>query len=460
MADPETRYAVTVDGVHIAYQARGEGPYDLVFLSGFAASFEVEMEEPHFAALMDALAAHWRVIQFDKRGSGLSDRENTPDMEMRADDLRAVLDAVGSEAAILVGVAEGGALAMFFAATYPERVAALIPLDGWARIAWAPDYPMGMQLEAYLADTEDMAKRWGTLELARDWAEAEMASWAEDEQFVRWMAKAMRHAASPGAALQFQEIWYGTDVRGVLGSIQAPTLVMATKDFTGAAVGVDAAALSRYLVENIAGAKFCAIPGRDIALYRRTPDAVVGEISRFVDSIRAEQAEFDRVLATVLFTDLVGSTERAAEMGDHDWKKLLERHHEVVRAMLGRYRGAEVATAGDGFLATFDGPGRAVRCAQAIVTAMKPLGVEIRAGVHTGEIERMGDNVGGLAVHVGARVGSVASASEVVVSSTVRDLVVGSGLAFDDLGWHDLKGLPEPWHLYRVASDLAAARSA
>ena len=455
MADPETRYAVTVDGVHIAYQARGEGPYDLVFLHGFAANFEVELEEPHFAALIDALAAHWRVILFDKRGSGLSDRENTPDLEMRADDLRAVLDAVGSEAAILVGVAEGGALAMFFAATCPERVVALIPLDGFARVAWAPDYPIGMSLEVYQADTADMAKRWGTLELAREWAEAEIPGRAEDEQFVRWMAKAMRHAASPGAALQFQEVWWGTDVRGVLGSIQAPTMVMAS-GLSGEALGIDAVAMVEYLVDHIPGATLRTIPGRDLAVYRRDPAAVVNEIRRFVDTIRAEQQEFDRVLATVLFTDLVGSTQRAAAMGDRAWKELLERHHQVVRAMLGRYRGQEVATAGDGFFATFDGPARAVRCAQAIIAAVASLGIEIRAGAHTGEIERMGDNVGGLAVHLGARVGSVAAASEVVVSSTVRDLVVGSGLAFEDLGWHDLKGIPEQWHLYRVAADVTA----
>ena len=448
MAEAETRYAVTVDGVHIAYQVRGAGPYDLVFLHSFAANFEVEMEQPRFVRLIEALAAHWRIILFDKRGSGLSDRQNTPDMEMRADDLRAVLDAVGSTAAILVGVAEGGALAMFFAATHPGRVAALVTVDGWARVAWAPDYPHGMTQEAYQADTEDMAKRWGTLELAKDWVEAELPSLPDDEEFVRWLAKAMRHAASPGAALQFQEIWYGTDVRGVLGSIQAPTLVIATEAFTGAAVGVDAAEITRYLADHIPGAELRTVAGTEMAPYTSDPDVLVNEISRFVDTIRAEQAEFDRVLTTIVFTDIVGSTERAAEMGDRAWKELLQRHHQVVRAMLGRYRGAEVATAGDGFFATFDGPARAVRCAQAMVKALEPLGVEIRAGVHTGEIEQMGDNIGGLAVHIGARVGAIAGASEVVVSSTVHDLVVGSGLTFEDRGVQAFKGVPGTWHLF------------
>jgi pimeloyl-ACP methyl ester carboxylesterase len=453
MAASETAYAVTADGVHIAYQASGDGPYDLVFLQGFTSNFEVDLEEPRFARLIDTLAVRWRVILFDKRGSGLSDRDNTPDMEKRADDLRAVLDAVDSEAAILLGVAEGAALAMFFAATFPQRVVALVAFDGWARIAWAPDYPGGMTHEAYLADTENIATRWGTVEMARDWARAEMPDFADDESYVRWMAKAIRHSASPGAALRFQEIWYGTDVRGVLGSIQTPTLVIATKDYRGVVAEVDTGALTQYLVENIPGAEFRSIPGTTIAPYGLDPRLVVDEISRFLDSIREEQQEFDRVLATVLFTDIIGSTERAAEIGDRGWAGLLERHHQVVRAMLGRYRGAEVSTAGDGFFATFDGPARAVRCAQAIVSAVRPLGIEIRAGVHTGEIEYMGDNVGGMGVHIGARVGATAGPSEVIVSSTVHDLVVGSGLTFHDHGVHELKGVPGEWRFYRAAED-------
>lgn len=440
--EAETRYAVTMDGVHIAYQARGEGQYDLVLIPGFTTNFEIELEDPRFARLIAALSARWRVILFDKRGSGLSDRENTPDMEMRADDLRAVLDAVGSKAAILAGVSEGAALAMFFAATYPQRVAALVSFDGWARIAWAPDYPFGMSYEAYVADTEDIATRWGTVEMATDWARAELPTLADDEAYVRWMAKTLRHSASPGAALRFQEIWYGTDVRSVLGSIQTPTLLVTTDGYEGYVEEVDPAGLTEFLIDHIPGAEHRSLPGTTVAPFGQDPKLVVEEISRFLDSIQAEQHEFDRVLATVMFTDLIGSTEHAAGLGDQAWKPLLERHQQVVRTMLGRYRGVEVSTTGDGFFATFDGPGRAVRCAQGIVSAMRPLGLQVRAGLHTGEIEQMGDNVGGLAVHIGARIGAAAGPSEVVVSSTVHDLVAGSELSFEELGEHELKGVP------------------
>jgi pimeloyl-ACP methyl ester carboxylesterase/class 3 adenylate cyclase len=449
---PDTRYAVTADGVHIAYQVHGEGPGDIVWIPGFASCFEVELENPQLARMIEVMSERWRVILFDKRGSGLSDRTYTPDLEMRADDLRAVLDAVGSSSAILVGQGEGGALAAFFAASHPDRVAALVPMYSWARIAFAADYPIGMPRDAMDADLRAIAASWGTVEYARTWAQAEIPSRAGDEAFLRWMAKALRHAASPAAAIEFQEIWYATDVRGVLGSIQTPTLVMTGEEFTGAAEGADASAMTRYLADHIPGARMHMLPGADFIPFGGDPTAFVHAIAEFVDDHRAEQAEFDRVLATVLFTDLVGSTARAAQLGDRAWKSVLERHHQVIRAMLGRYRGDEVTTTGDGFVATFDGPGRAVRCGQAIVAAMRPLGIEVRAGVHTGEIERMGDNVGGLAVHVGARIGSVAGPSEVVVSRTVRDLVSGSELEFEDIGWHDLKGLPEPWHLFRAAA--------
>lgn len=458
-AEPETRYAITADGVHIAYQVRGSGADDIVWIPGFATCYEVELEEPQVARMVDVMAERWRVILFDKRGSGLSDRTNTPDLEMRADDLRAVLDAVGSSSAILLGQGEGGALAAFFAASHPDRVAALVPMYSWARIAVAPDYPIGMSRDALDAELRSVAEGWGTVGYARAWAQAEIPSRVGDEPFLRWMAKAMRHAASPAAAMEFEEIWYATDVRGVLGSIQAPTLVMTGEGFTGAAEEADENAMSRYMADHIPGAHFRILPGADFAPFGGDPSLFIDVISEFVDTHRAEQAEFDRVLATVLFTDLVGSTERAAALGDRAWKPLLERHHQIVRAMLGRYRGEEVATTGDGFVATFDGPGRAVRCAHAIVAAMRPLGVEVRAGVHTGEIERMGDNVGGVAIHVGARIGSIADASEVVVSSTVRDLVSGSGLQFDDLGWHDLKGLPEQWHVFRAAPPVSSGEA-
>ncbi|MGN6378995.1 MAG: alpha/beta fold hydrolase [Gaiellales bacterium] len=447
----ETRYALTADGVHIAYRTLGAGSEDLVFIAPFPSNFEVELEEPHFARAIEAMASRWRVILFDKRGSGLSDRQNTPDLEMRADDLRAVLDAVGSQAAILVGTADGGALGAFFAATYPQRVLALVPLYSWARIAWAPDYPFGQRREEFLKDLDRMAAAWGTLELAEEWTAIDLPSLVGDESFARWFAKAMRHAASPATAVEGQHIWYETDVRAILGSIQVPTLVVVGENYSAAG---DANAMTRYMAEHIPGATLMVLSGADAFPYSGDSVDIVEAISRFVASHQAEQDAFDRVLATVLFTDIVDSTPHAAKLGDQAWKNLLARHHQGVRAMLARYRGVEVDTAGDGFFATFDGPARAVRCAQAIAAAVTPLGIEIRAGVHTGEVTETGDNVGGLAVHIGARVGALAGPSQVVVSSTVRDLVVGSGLAFADAGVHTLKGVPEEWQLYRALPPL------
>ncbi len=449
MAKPQTRYAKTADGVHIAYQARGAGPLDAVFIPGFVSNLEVELEEPHIARMVEAMERHWRVILFDKRGCGLSDRTNTPDLEKRVDDLRAVLDAVESTSAILFGQGEGGALASFFAATYPERVAALIPMFSWARIAWAPDYPFGMTREEYVADTEAMMSGWGTLEYAREWASLEMPNRVNDEAFIEWFARGLRHAASPATALEFQKVWYATDVRSVLGSIQSPTLVISGDEYTGAG---DIKGLTHYLVSHIPGARLLTLHEQDFPPFGKDPAIFVDAVAAFVDEQRAEQAEFDRVLATVLFTDIVGSTERAAQLGDHLWKDVLERHHQTVRAMLARYRGEEVATAGDGFIATFDGPGRAVRCAEATIDALRALDLEIRAGVHTGEIERMGDYIGGMAVHVGARVCALAEASEILVSPTVRDLTVGSGISFESVGERALKGVPDPWELFRVVA--------
>jgi pimeloyl-ACP methyl ester carboxylesterase/class 3 adenylate cyclase len=448
----ETRYAVTVDGVHIAYQVHGQGPLDLVWVQGFAENIEVGVEvNPYWQQMLGGMAARWRVILFDKRGTGLSDRQQTPDLEKRADDLRAVLDAVGARSAVLCGESEGGALAAFFAATYPDRVAALVLVNGWARAAWAPDYEFGVTEDEFRADREAMATLWGTEEYAREWAIAEAPSMADDAEFIRLAAKGMRHSASPGAALEFYDAWYAIDVRAILGAIQAPTLMLCRADARGS-VGGDVPVGMKYMADRIPGARYVHVPGRDYVPWLGDWHRMILEIEEFLRAQRAEQAEFDRVLATVLFTDIVASTDRAAEMGDRSWKALLERHHQVVRAMLGRYRGVEVSTSGDGFFATFDGPARAVRCAQAIVSAVRPLGIEIRAGLHTGEIERMGDNVGGVAVHIGARVGAMAGPSEVIVSSTVHDLVVGSGLSFRDRGVHDLKGLPGTWHLYQTAA--------
>jgi class 3 adenylate cyclase len=450
---PRTRYAKTVDGVSIAYQVRGSGPVDLVYAMGWTSNLEVELEGPRSAAYFGGLASFSRLILFDKRGTGLSDRDQTPDLEMRADDLRAVLDAVGSQRAVVLGDADGGALAAFFAATHPERVQALVLSGAYARAAWAPDYPNGTTEEAYLEDRKDTAERWGSIELARAWVGAEVPSLTHDEAFVEWFAKSMRYGASPGAAVAFLDAWFAIDVRAVLGSVQAPTLVLSCPGYGSdqLAAGVPTPQ-SEDLARRIPGAKHLALPGRDFALEYVNPRPLLDAIEQFLRSVSAHEAEFDRVLATVLFTDIVGSTEKAAELGDVAWRDLLDRHDQVVRAMIGRYRGSEINTTGDGFLATFDGPARGVRCAQAIADAAGSLGLEIRAGLHTGEIERAGEDVHGIAVHIGARVGALAGPSEVLVSQTVKDLVAGSGLRFEDAGEHVLKGLQDRWHLYRATT--------
>ena len=327
---------------------------------------------------------------------------------MRADDLRAVLDAVGSERAVLYGESEGGTLAAFFAATHPDRVTALVLHGSQARYAWAPDYPMGMTQEEFLADQRSIARDWGTTAAARAWAESESPSLAHDEAYLRWSAKCLRYGASPAAALAFNEIRYGTDIRSILGSVQAPTLVMwrAAGDW-----GAGDQQAARFLAVRIPGAKSVELPGSEYWPRAGNMDEFLDTVEGFVHSIRAEQASIDRALATVLFTDIVGSTERAAGLGDAEWKVLLERHHETVRAMIGRYRGKEIDTTGDGFLASFDGPARGVKCAQAIAEAVQPLGL-VRAGLHTGEVEMIDGKIGGLALHIGARVGALAGSSK------------------------------------------------
>jgi class 3 adenylate cyclase len=443
----ETRYAKTVDGVHIAYQVRGDGPIDIVFIHGYAACFEVELEDEATARLADRLASFSRLIFFDKRGTGLSDRQQTPDLDMRADDLRAVTDAVGSERAVLLGQSEGGALGAFFAAAHPDRVSGVVLYGCHARYAWAPDYPWGMTEEEHREELARIASSWGTIEHAKRWTEEDWPSVANDPDALRLWAKMERYAASPAAALEFDEVWFRTDVRGILSNVQSPTLVLCRP-----ASSADAVPTSRDLVDRIPGARYFELSGKDYALPAGDTDDFFESVGGFLASIERERAEIDRVLATVLFTDIVGSTSRAAELGDEAWKAIAERHHATVRAMLGRYRGREIDTAGDGFFASFDGPARAVRCARAIVDAMAPIGIEVRAGLHTGEVTTIDEKVAGIAVSIGARVGGLAAPSEVLVSQTVKDLVAGSGLAFEDRGEHELKGVPDRWHLYRVVS--------
>ena len=448
MEIPDTRYAKTADGVHIAYQVVGHGPLDLVFVPPWVSDVEIQWEEPRFARFLRSLASFSRLITFDKRGTGLSDRvpdDRLPDMETRMDDVRAVLDQVGSERAALFGALDGGYMSMAFAATYPERTLALILLGAAAKTRRSSDYPWGVPEDWIDQDMTKMEAGWG-LEYARQIVQELDPSVGADERFIEWYARYLRRGASPGGALALTRMWNETDMRAVLPAIHVPTLIIGRPD----AGLFQRAQESRYLVDQIPGAQLVKVSGTDFNFWTNGAEDVLDAVQRFLANVRREEADFERVLATVMFTDIVGSTQKLAELGDGGWRALLDRHHALVRSLLARYRGHEVDVAGDGFLATFDGPARAVRCARAIADAVSPLNIQIRAGVHTGEIELVGEDVRGIAVHIGARVGALAGPSEVLVSSTVKDLVAGSGLAFEDAGEHDLKGVPDPWHLYRV----------
>ncbi len=453
MIVPETRYATTADGVHVAYQVVGDGPVDILFVLGWVTHIEKMWTEPRFERFFTRLSSFARVMVFDKRGVGLSDRvpeDSLPSLEVRMDDARAVMDAVGSERAVVLGVSEGGPMAMLFAATYPERTIALIAFATSACWNNAADYPFSepdRDLDPEMVAFRERRERlWGTKELAREFlAESFSPSLADDEPTLTWLADYMRNAASPGAMKALSAMNGAIDVRSALPAIHVPTLVLARDD------DLDyPAEETRWLADQIRGARFVSFPGDDHLFVMGRQDDLLDEIERFVAEVRGEEADLDRVLATVMFTDIVGSTAMAAELGDKGWRDLVERHHGVVRAMLGRFRGEEVDTAGDGFFATFDGPARGVRCAQAICEAVPDLGIEVRAGVHTGEVETIAGKAGGIAVNVGARIASLARPSEVLVSHTVQGLVSGSGLGFEDAGEHELKGVPDRWRLFRV----------
>ena len=440
---PETRYARSGE-LNIAYQVTCEGPRDLVYVPGWVSNVELMWEEPTMAHFLERLASFSRLILFDKRGTGLSDRvsnDELPTLEQRMDDVRAVLEAVGSERAALFGHSEGGNMCVLFAATYPDRTAALITLGCFAkRRDPDDDYPWAPTPEGREETAADVELNWG--HLRPEDVEYYAPSRVGDEPFVRNLERYLRRAASPGAAAALLRMNSFIDVRGVLPTIQAPTLVLhRTGDHD---VNV---AEGRYLASRIPGAAFVELPGADHWISAGNTDEIADEVEEFLTGTRPVP-EPDRVLATVLFTDIVGSTERAAELGDRRWRELLGTHDSAVRRELERFRGREVDTAGDGFFATFDGPARAVRCAISIGDAVRPLGVEVRAGIHTGECEVDGPKVRGIAVHTGARVASLAGPGEVLISKTVKDLVAGSGLEFEDRGVHELKGVPGEWQLY------------
>jgi class 3 adenylate cyclase len=433
-----TRYARSGDH-HIAYSVTGEGPIDFLYVPTWLSQIEHLWDHPRVAYFFERIASRTRLIMFDRRGSGMSDPFDTPPtLEEQMDDVLAVLDATGSEHPALFAQLDGGPMATLFAATYPERTLALVLYGTWARTLWAEDTPWANTREVRDQFVHDLVENWGT----GSRLEALAPSMAGEPEFVDWYCKLERLSASPGVVEDMMMLSGDVDVRGVLGSIRVPTLVMHRDDDP-----LIDPRHGRYLAEHIPGAKHVSLPGSDSLIVAGDADAILDEIAEFFTGRRPVR-EPDRILATVMFTDIVDSTRRASDLGDAEWRRLLERHDELVRRQLERHQGREVKTTGDGFLATFDGPARAIRCGRSIAEVVQPLGIEVRAGLHTGECEVRGDDVAGMAVHIGARVGALAAPGEVLVSSTVKDLVVGSGIDFEDRGEHELKGVPGSWRLY------------
>jgi pimeloyl-ACP methyl ester carboxylesterase len=444
MERPESRYVKAVDGVSIGYQVFGEGPYDLVLNDGWMGNIDANWDVDYYAQILRAWAQRARVIMFDRRGFGISDRPGTPGqlaIEKSLDDMRAVMDAAGSERAVVYGFEAGAAVSLLFAASYPDRVTALILHAPLVRYWRSPDFPWGWTQEQASEWDRQITVAWGTTEFWR-WNIEGMGEEPGSEE-LRQLARWSRLCASPAAALAIERAERDTDIRSILTGIQVPTLVLLGEKDAGHW------GAAPWVAEQIPGARYHVLAGAPHFLRPEDSEAF-DTIDRFVDGVRDVEAEFDRFLASVLFTDIVGSTERASSLGDRAWGELVSRHHGIVRTMLARYRGAEIDTAGDGFFAAFDGPARAVRCAQQISEAVRPLGLEIRSGVHTGEVQTIDGKIAGLTVVIGARVGAQAGPSEVLVSQTVKDLVAGSDLAFEDAGEHELKGVPDRWHLYRV----------
>ena len=444
MTRSDVRYATTPGG-SVAYQVTGEGPIDLVFIPEWWNETESMWDHPLLADVLERFASFSRLICFDRRGCGISDPiplGATPVLDDWIDDLKAVMDAAGSERAVVVGCSGGGPLSVLFAATFPHRVAALVLVNSYARFSRTPGFEIGVPSEVVDQALELVHSQWGTGEHLDVLA----PSLRDDRQLRRWWARYQRHSLSPGVAATIQRMLFEIDVRDVLPAVNVPTLVLHRIDdpFVRLPQG-------RFLADHIPQAALVELPGADHVFFAGNSDELTDEIESFATGTRGP-ARADRVLTTMLFTDIVGSTERAVAEGDRAWRTLLARHHTAVRSTLERFRGNEVDTAGDGFFVTFDGPARAVRCAVAVGAAIRELGLEIRAGVHTGEVERNGSSVTGVAVHVAARVSARAGPGEVLVTGTVRDLVAGSGLHFEDRGSHQLKGVPGEWQTLAVST--------
>jgi pimeloyl-ACP methyl ester carboxylesterase len=441
MMDGPVKYARS-DDVHIAYRVIGEGTRDIVLIPGTLSHVELFWEHPTNEYLLKRLTSFARLIVFDKRGQGLSDRVAEQTLEERIGDVKAVMDAAGSERAALYGWSEGGSMSLLFAATYPERTEALVLCGSFASMQAEP---FSVQREVWAGFLHELETHWGEGILVPLAA----PSRRKDEAFLRWFGRLERATASPGAILALMRANSEIDVRHILPSIQVPTLVL--HRIGDQLVPI---AAGRYLAQQIPGAKYVELPGDDHLLQAFDPDTLdllIDEIEEFITGAR-RRPEPDRVLATVLFTDIVGSSERAAELGDRRWRELLDEFYATVRRELERYRGIEIDTAGDGFVARFDGPARAIKCASSIGDSVGTLGLRVRSGLHTGECDVSGDKLRGIAVHTGARVGALANSGEILVSSTVKDLVAGSGIKFADRGMHALKGIPGEWRLFAVSA--------
>lgn len=441
MTNPETDYAITPDGVYLAYQTLGVGPPDIVWQPDWPGNIDYEWEG---TPLFDGLASFGRLIMHDHRGVGLSSRDVAlPDLETRVADLRVVLDAAGIDRPVLCGVYNSGSVNALLAASDPERVHSLVWVQPGARSAWAPDYPWGATPQYQETEVAEL-KTWGTSRYGMAHIEHEGAFGNElPAEWAELISRQSRNACTPDVARRMAEIWWETDVRAILPAVRCPTLILGRE--------ADDMSELEYIASLMPNAELRSLPSGPWS--DEHFDAQLNEIRRFI-GIEAPPPDLDSFLAAVLFTDIVESTSRQAALGDARWKTLLEQHHAAVRESIARWRGSEVDTAGDGFYATFDGPARAVRCALDIGAHVRDLGLEIRAGVHVGECTLIDNKVSGLPVTIGARIASRAGASEVLVSQTVKDLVPGSGLAFEQAGEHELKGVPDTWRLYRVLSDV------
>jgi class 3 adenylate cyclase len=444
MAEMPSTHYVKSDDVYIAYQVLGEGSFDLMFVPGFVSNVEAIWQSPNRSAFFRRLASFCRVILFDKRGTGMSDRGSQIfTLEQRMHDVQTILNEVGSERAALFGISEGGPMSLLYAATYPERTSALVLYGTYAKRSWSPDYPFGWTDEKWKDVLDNIEHHWGTPQgiSVTMWA----PSVASDPRAAEGLASYFRASASPGAAAAIMKMNREIDVRHILPATRVPTLILhRTGDRV---IDVEHA---RYMAQNIPGAKLVELPGEDHMAWFGDQGLILDEVGQFLTG-RRHAHEPERVLATVLFVDIAGSTARAATLGDNSWRELLETFYARVREVLHQYRGREINTSGDGFLVTFDGPARAVRCATAIRDTVRSLNLEVRCGVHTGECELVGSDIAGIAVHTGARVAALAAPGEVLVSQTVRDLVAGSGLVLEEYGTYTLKGVPNEWRLFRAA---------